>query len=307
VSGGGVGTPYSLPFSPTTVAFGQSPTLVLGENGIAFATDAVDSVNGPAVASFNISSGSTNWKYQAGPQSTLSILGVLSDGSLAINDSQNGTLEIGTNGPPATTVAPSLGSIPQPSWGGPWYAPGASGYSEISLPLQFDDASPWASPGGNPSQNGLSNASCGCLAQSVVSGDAVVSEENRQGNDPAKPPYTGPVPPNCPICALQSPQCVTQGTGPAYLILVGDEGLNNPNGHNYDVNYGFALVAQQKANDLQGQGNQVIACRVSTVQQFSNAITGGELESIQLPLTYESTPPVRTLRFCASRRLSPPC
>ena len=65
VSGGGVGTPYNLPFSPTTVTFGQSPTLVLGENGIAFATDAVDTVNGPVVASFNIGSGSTNWTYQA--------------------------------------------------------------------------------------------------------------------------------------------------------------------------------------------------------------------------------------------------
>jgi hypothetical protein len=57
------------------------------------------------------------------------------------------------------------------------------------------------------------------------------------------------------------------------LILVGDEGLNNPNGNSYDVNYGFGLVAQQKANDLQAQGNSAIACRVSTVQQFSNALT----------------------------------
>ena len=29
VVGGVVGTPYNLPFSPTTVTFGQSPTLVL--------------------------------------------------------------------------------------------------------------------------------------------------------------------------------------------------------------------------------------------------------------------------------------
>jgi len=33
VVSGVVGTPYNLPFSPTTVAFGKSPTLVLGENG----------------------------------------------------------------------------------------------------------------------------------------------------------------------------------------------------------------------------------------------------------------------------------
>jgi hypothetical protein len=57
------------------------------------------------------------------------------------------------------------------------------------------------------------------------------------------------------------------------LILVGDEGLNNPNGNNYDVNYGFGLVAQTEANALQAQGDSVITCRVSTVQQFSNALT----------------------------------
>jgi len=110
----------------------------------------------------------------------------------------------------------------------------------------------------------------------VVSGDAATgrpSEENRGLKESLGPLYTGPVPPNCPICALQSPQCATQGTGPAYLILVGDEGLNNPNGNNYDVNYGFALVAQQEANILSAQGNSAIACRVSTVQQFSNALT----------------------------------
>ena len=61
VSGGAVGTPYSLPFSPTTVVFGQSPSLVLGESGIAFATDTTDTVNGPVVASFNIGSGSLIW------------------------------------------------------------------------------------------------------------------------------------------------------------------------------------------------------------------------------------------------------
>ena len=38
VVSGVVGTPYNLPFSPTKVAFGQSPTIVLGENGVAFAS-----------------------------------------------------------------------------------------------------------------------------------------------------------------------------------------------------------------------------------------------------------------------------
>ncbi|MDR3675075.1 MAG: hypothetical protein P4N24_06265 [Acidobacteriota bacterium] len=39
VVAGVVGTPYNLPFSPKTVSFGQSPAIVLGENGVAFATE----------------------------------------------------------------------------------------------------------------------------------------------------------------------------------------------------------------------------------------------------------------------------
>jgi uncharacterized protein YjdB len=74
VLAGAVGTPYNLPFSPTTVTFGQSPTLVLGENGVAFATDGTDAVNGPVVASFNVSSGSVNWSYQGSAQNKLSII-----------------------------------------------------------------------------------------------------------------------------------------------------------------------------------------------------------------------------------------
>lgn len=43
--------------------------------------------------------------------------------------------------------------------------------------------------------------------------------------------------------------------------------------NDWDVNYGFYLVAQQKVNDLQGAGNSAIACRVSTVGQFNAALT----------------------------------
>ena len=98
VVAGVVGTPYNLPFSPQTVSFGKSPTLVLGKNGTAFATNSADTVNGPVVASFNVTSGAPTWSYQAGPSSTLSIMAVISDGSLAVNDSQNGVIQIGTNG-----------------------------------------------------------------------------------------------------------------------------------------------------------------------------------------------------------------
>lgn len=124
VSGGAVGTPYSLPFSPTTVTFGQSPTLVLGENGIAFATDGVNTNNGPSVVSFNISSGSTNLLYQAASGDTLSIIEATADGGVTISDANaGGVVQVaGTgNGPSAsrihriqTTPASSslLGAVP---------------------------------------------------------------------------------------------------------------------------------------------------------------------------------------------------
>jgi hypothetical protein len=50
--------------------------------------------------------------------------------------------------------------------------------------------------------------------------------------------------------------------------LVGDPGLAPHN-----VKQGFNLAAQQNANDLQAQGNNVIACRVSSATDFNNALT----------------------------------
>ena len=92
VVGGVVGTPYNLPFSPTTVTFGQSPTLVLGENGVAFATNGVDTVNGPMVASFSVSSGAVNWTYGTAPQNTSSIIEATSgNGLVAKTTNQSGS------------------------------------------------------------------------------------------------------------------------------------------------------------------------------------------------------------------------
>jgi hypothetical protein len=91
VVSGVVGTPYSLPFSPTTVAFGKFPTIVLGETGVAFATNGTDTVNGPVVASFSVTSGSVNWSYQAMPQYALSIIEATSgNGLVAKTTDQNG-------------------------------------------------------------------------------------------------------------------------------------------------------------------------------------------------------------------------
>lgn len=267
VVGGAVGTPYNLPFSPTKVFFGQSPTLVLGENGTAFGTNGTDTTNGPVVASFNVTSGAVNWTYQASPQSTLSIMAVISDGSLAINDSQNGIIQLSTSGAPSA-VSGSLGGIAHYSWGGNWYVQGSQAASAIALPLDVDAADIWATPSGSPSQNGGPDALCECELQSTATA-------------PVQPQSAGEVLlqsatiPTCPvICNLPSPvypatSCTTlAGTGPTYLIFVGDPGLPPHN-----TGYGFPLAAQQNANELQANGNKVIVCRVSSVTDLNQALT----------------------------------
>jgi hypothetical protein len=79
VVSGAVAATYNLPFSPKTTTPGQSPTLVLGENGTAFAAGPTTTSDGTntsvdQIVSFNLSSGAVNWTYQAAAQSTLSLM-----------------------------------------------------------------------------------------------------------------------------------------------------------------------------------------------------------------------------------------
>lgn len=77
---------------------------------------------------------------------------------------------------------------------------------------------------------------------------------------------------NCPICDLAPPAtsaCTTLGSaGPVYLILVGD---GNMPGH--DMGFLFDLAAQQEAIILNQAGNKVIACRISSVNDFHTQLT----------------------------------
>ena len=104
VSGGAVGTPYNLPFSPQSVNITQQPDLVLGESGVAFAEGPTTvTINGALtpvdqIASFNISSGSPNWTYQAPAGDTLTIVEATGDGGITINDSTAGILPLDTTG-----------------------------------------------------------------------------------------------------------------------------------------------------------------------------------------------------------------
>jgi hypothetical protein len=96
VVGGSAGSPYNLQFTPKSVNAGIYPTLVLGENGTAFAaattttTDGTDT-NLSQLVSFNIDSGANNWTYQAPSQNTISIITVSQgNGLVAKITDQNG-------------------------------------------------------------------------------------------------------------------------------------------------------------------------------------------------------------------------
>ncbi len=100
VLNGAVGGAHDLPFSPQSVGFGQSPMLVLGENGTVFAsastTTTINGVITPVdqIVSLSLSSGATNWAYQAGPQTTLSIIQATAGGGVTINVSPSSGNEV---------------------------------------------------------------------------------------------------------------------------------------------------------------------------------------------------------------------
>jgi len=163
VVSGSVVASYSLPFTPQNFVVGQdglpiNPTLVLGENGVAFATDGMSSGDrtnpslGPKVVSFNVGAGEANWSYQAGTQSTFAIMGALAGNNIELNDSQAGVLQLDSSGN-ASQVTSSSGGVPQVTWGGAWYLENSQGSSEFELPQVTLADSTWTMPVGNESNN----------------------------------------------------------------------------------------------------------------------------------------------------------
>jgi hypothetical protein len=262
----------------------KQPDLVLGENGVAFVKgQTTATVNGvpttvDEIISFNLGyvppnlgpgvPPTPNWTYQAQPTSALTILAILSDDSLAVNNSQNGVTRLDASGNP-TQATSSLGGLPQYSWTGDWYVQGSQGTSALTLPFDVDEAGVWATPSGNPSDNGAADALCECDLQSTSDQQAQAASREVGPRELAQAASVA----NCAICNLPPPSApatscaVFTAPGSTYLILVGDSGTD------HNVKQGFNLAAQQNANELQAQGNNVIACRISTATDLNNALT----------------------------------
>ena len=229
-------------------------SMVLGDNGAAYATDS------QTIQAFTITSGQPLWTYVSQALDGIAILASTSGGGLLTKEFsgvQTGTTtQLDANGNPSPVTTTPTPGLPSFSWRGGWYGILSDPLpAQIVLPIAQNFASPWAEPAGSPSEIGAAGAMCDCLTETT---------------DPEPPPS----PVTCPICNLSPPQTSTtsciifSGSQPTFILLVGDAGLP---GHD-DGNL-FNLAAQTQANNLQAKGNNVVGCRVSSIQDVYYALT----------------------------------
>jgi IPT/TIG domain/Bacterial Ig-like domain (group 2)/Galactose oxidase, central domain len=283
VVAGAVVATYPLPnASPNLPPHGSDglpipPPLLLGQNGTAFVS------YGTNITSFQIASGSSVWNYPAPPQSSLTPLASTDNGSLVVDNLQNGIIQLDPSGDPSQLVAGNFGGSETYSWTSGWFVGGTQAVSAIELPVEPDPGSPWGMLSGGSSQNFEPEPPCDCLLQTSADSDSNAVRAPLQGFAQRAGIVSAPVSApaavvNCPICALpapvplganQAPSCTTfSAGGPTYVLLVGDSGTE---GHNNGQN--FNIAAQTAANNLVASGNNVVACRVSSVENVVTALT----------------------------------
>jgi hypothetical protein len=131
------GSPYPAPLG--------GGSWVLGENNTAFIT------NGQLVASFNITSGTTNWSYAT---STIINLFTANSGGVFLSDSTTGFLQADATGTATQLISAAYASGISYSWKGRWNALTPYGISQLELPFTENMTSLWANTLGNPSGAG---------------------------------------------------------------------------------------------------------------------------------------------------------
>jgi hypothetical protein len=256
-----VGTPYELPFGPgATSLYGRRPSLVLGPSGTVYATDGT-STSGPSVVSLDLQSGSVNWMHQVAANRRLSLLAITEGGGVTVDDSEQGVVQFDSAGQEQIVTGP-LGGVPSYSWTGTWYVQGSQAVSELTQLAAVDPAIEWGNPGGNPSHNGAGVPLCPCLAQSLPTEALMAANEG-----PTRFRFSRGG--RAVLTSLDS-------DGLKYVHLMGDPGLR---GHN--VGSLFIRSSETAAALLTANGHEVVAQRVSSVQDFNaglvnnGLITGG--------------------------------
>jgi hypothetical protein len=259
----GDGNLFAIGLDGSVVWQQQIGTAPPGNNNPPAVTPLYATADGGAIVTSTSSSCSglvvTSWPNYNAPQCNTTL------GTLYTVD-QNGNV---------TSQAADTGAVY--SWADQSYADSDTGLSQTpSLGFALDQGTLMAEFGGNPSQNGAATALCPCLFQSLPEGTQENSQNVRRAmikeDDGAHVLDTTPViPTDCPLCSLPSGSCISAmpGTGSTFLLLAGDGGLPPHNLGNT-----FAAAAQTEAYILNSEGHKVIACRVSRVEDFDNALLG---------------------------------
>ncbi len=154
---------YELPLVGDPAAGITTPyQLVLGENGVAFATDgsnlSLASYNQlPSVVSFNVNSGQVLWSYHAPAQTSVSIIASADGGGLITKITDQNSLDTMTTFDPSGTSQNSIAGFQglNYSWTADWYGSLSSApVASISGPLLDLANVVWTAPRGNPSGTG---------------------------------------------------------------------------------------------------------------------------------------------------------
>jgi regulation of enolase protein 1 (concanavalin A-like superfamily) len=156
--------------------------MVLGDNNTAFATDGI------SVVAFNVPSLAPNWTYTS-TGGYLNLVAAIAGGGMAIDDSQQGIIQLNTAGGPSAPVSALQGGIPfslagwQTILNGElamlWSPDGSNGVSNIIA------NSDWPTVGGDPGENRPPRCSPNLL-NCVLAPVSDVFESNQQSRIPPR-------------------------------------------------------------------------------------------------------------------------
>src|SRR5262249_50952599 len=112
----------------------DTPQVVLGESGTAFATEGF-----ARVKSFQMDTCQINWTYTSQTAAVVDILSVTPGGGLAVSDPGTGIISLTSGGSPTQLTAGGAFGQLSYSWTGAWSALFGSGIARVALPELLPD------------------------------------------------------------------------------------------------------------------------------------------------------------------------